>query len=156
FEEVEGWNLRLEKQLYGRKTVKFLVGTKLDGEHSIIDQAGLQQLITTCGFAGYFPTSAKRPHGISELRTTIAQALDWENLAKTTRPVLFQKVRDEIDQRRSRGEVVLLYDDLEKQLRQENTDLYEPEAVKTVVQQLTVQGVIAETRLTTGESVLVL
>lgn len=112
--------------------------------------------ITSCGFAGYYPTSAKTARGIDPLRAIVAKALNWDNLAKTTRPVLFQRVRDEIDQRRSKGEVVLLYDDLDKQLRLENAENYEPEAVRTVVRQLTVQGVIAETRLTTGQRVLVL
>src|SRR5262249_27686314 len=79
FEEVEGWNLRLEKQLHGRETIKLLVGTKLDEEHTAIDRAGLQQLIATCRFAGYYPTSAKAPHGIDALRAAIANALDWNN-----------------------------------------------------------------------------
>ena len=156
FEEVEGWNLRLEKQLHGRNTIKLLIGTKLDDGVATIDQTGLQQLLTGCGFAGYFPTSAKTARGINELRTAIAAALDWNTLGKTTRPALFQRVRDEIDQRRRNGEVVLLYDDLSKQLQQETAADYEPQAVQTVVQQLTVQGVIAETRLTTGQRVLVL
>lgn len=142
FEEVEGWSLRLEKQLHGRHTVKLLVGTKLDGEHSPIDQVGLQHLIETCKFDGYFPTSAKTPRGMDELRAAIAQAIDWDTLTKTTRPVLFQKVRDEIEQRRKRGEVVLLYEDLEQQLRLDNPGLHEPAAVETVVRQLTMQGVM--------------
>ena len=138
FEEVEGWNLRLEKQLHGRQTVKLLVGTKLDGEHSPIDQAGLQRLIETCKFDGYFPTSAKTPRGMDELRAAMAQAIDWDHLAKTTRPVLFQKVRDEIETRRKQGEVVLLHADLEQRLQHDDPDLYEQAAVETVVQQLTV------------------
>jgi small GTP-binding protein len=156
FEEVEGWNVRLEKQLHGRKTVKLLVGTKKDLASTPVDQAGLQHLINTCGFAEYFFTSAKTGDGTAELRAAIAQALDWESLSKTTRPVLFQHVRDEIDTRRSKGEVVLLYEDLEKHLQKENPEYYEPEAVQTVVQQLTLQGVITDTRLTSGQRVLVL
>ena len=40
FEEVEGWNLRLEKQLHGRETIKLLVGTKLDQATTPVDQNG--------------------------------------------------------------------------------------------------------------------
>lgn len=156
FEEVEGWNLRLEKQLHGRKTVKLLVGTKLDEERSSIDHAGLQQLIAACGFAGYFPTSAKIPRGIDELRQAIARALDWYNLARTTRPVLFQRVRDEIDTRRQNGEVVLLYRDLEEQMRREHPGQFDSKDVDTVVTQLAVQGVIVDTREASGQRVIVL
>ncbi len=156
FEEVEGWNLRLEKQLHGRKPIKLLVGTKLDADNSTVDQAGLRQLIETCGFDGYFSTSAKKPRGIEELRAAIAAALDWDNLAKTTRPVVFQQVRDAIEARRKADEVVLLYRDLEEQIRQANPDQFDLGDVDTVVKQLAVQGVVVDTRESSGQRVLVL
>ena len=156
FEEVEGWNLRLEKQARGREMIKLLVGTKLDEEWTTIDQADLQQLIKNCGFAGYFPTSAKKPRGMDELRAAIAQALDWDNLTKITRPVVFQQVRDAITTRREGGEIVLPYRDLEEQIHQDNPENFDPADVNTVVQQLAVQGVVVDTRESSGQRVLVL
>jgi small GTP-binding protein len=108
FEEVEGWNLRLEKQLHGRETIKLLVGTKLDQATTPVGQNGLQQLLTTCGFAGYYATSAKTGDGIPELRQALAAALAWDKLAKTTRPLVFQQVREAIAARRDHGEIVAL------------------------------------------------
>ncbi|HEX5733797.1 MAG TPA: metallophosphoesterase [Blastocatellia bacterium] len=156
FEEVEGWSKRLDKQLGSRRAVKLLVGTKMDEPSDLVDYAGLKQLTKDCGFAGYYETSAKTGRGIEELRQAIADALDWEKLAKTSRPELFQRIRDEIDRRRENGEIVLLLSDLEESIREENPDDYSAAAVAAVAEQLATQGVIANTRLASGERTLVL
>jgi small GTP-binding protein len=156
FEEVEGWNLRLEKQLQGRKTVKLLVGTKLDKDSTTIDQIGLLRLIEDCGFVGYYPTSAKIGRNIPELRAAISKTLNWKMLAKTSRPTLFQNLRDVIEQRQKKGEVVLLCSDLEEHMRQTDPAQFDVDAINAVVEQLAIQGTIADTRLASGERVLVL
>ena len=156
FEEVEGWNKRLDKQLGSRKAVKLLVGSKMDEPNLLVDYAGLKQLCRDCGFAGYYETSAKTGRGIAELRQAIADALDWNKLAKTRRPKLFQHIRDEIDRRREKGEIVLLLSDLGETIREENPDDYNAAAVAAVAEQLATQGVIANTRLVSGEQVIVL
>lgn len=156
FEEVEAWSKRLEKQLGGQKAVKLLVGTKLDEESSIIDQAAITRLVEEFGFAGYYSISAKNGRGIAELRAAISEALDWSTLAKTSRPELFQTIRDEIEQRRKDNQVVLLYSELEDYLCQQEPDEFNSEAVDAVVNQLAVQGVITDTKLTSGERALVL
>src|SRR5262249_27184825 len=81
---------------------------------------------------------------------------DWNNLSTTTRPILFQRVRDEIEEHRKKGEVILLYSDLEDQLRQENPGQFDPADVDTVVRQLALQGVLVDSRITSGQRVLVL
>jgi small GTP-binding protein len=156
FEEVEGWTLRLEKQLHGRETIKLLVGTKLDQATTPVDQNGLQQLLTRCGFAGYYATSAKTGDGIPELREALAAALDWDKLAKTTRPLVFQQVREAIAAHRDNGEIVLPYHELAEQIRQEHAEPFDPSDVDTVVKQLAVQGVVVDTRESSGQRVLVL
>jgi GTPase SAR1 family protein len=156
FEDVKEWNLRLEKQLRGRMAIKLLVGTKLDEETTLIDQAGLDNLKDACGCLDYLPTSAKVPRGIDTLRAAIAQAINWSELSQTTRPLLFQRIRDIVDARQHNGEIVLLYADLEKQLRDADPQQFDPRAVNTVVEQLRMQGVIAESRLETGQRVLIL
>jgi GTPase SAR1 family protein/predicted phosphodiesterase len=156
FEDVREWNLRLEKQLRGRAAIKLLIGAKLDTEQALIDTVGLEQLVKECACRGYFPTSAKVPRGIDTLRAAIAQAIDWSELSKTTRPRLFQRVREVINERQQQGDVVLLYSELERQIHEAEPDEFDPGAVNTVVEQLRGQGVLAETRLTTGQRVLVL
>ncbi len=156
FEDVREWNLRLEKQLRGRAAIKLLIGAKLDTDQPLIDTVGLEQLVKECACHDYFPTSAKVPRGIDTLRAAIAQAIDWSELSKTTRPRLFQRIREVINERQQRGDVVLLYSELERQIHEAEPDEFDPGAVNTVVEQLRGQGVLAEARLTTGQRVLVL
>lgn len=156
FEEAEAWSNRLEKQLQGQKAVKLLVGTKLDEDSDIIDQAAINRLVEELGFAGYYSISAKNGRGIAELRAAISEALDWNTLAKTSRPELFQTIRDEIARRRKDKQVVLLYSELEDYLCQKEPDEFDAEAVDAVVNQLAVQGAITDTKLASGERALVL
>ena len=156
FEEVEAWVKRLDKQLGVRRAVKLLVGAKLDEPSDMVDAAALERLRASCGFKAYVETRAMNGRGVDELRELIADALDWDSLAKTSRPELFQRIRDEIDGRKEAGEVVLFLDELEKAVREASPESFDPAAVTAVAEQLATQGVIAYTRLATGERVLVL
>ena len=162
FEEVEGWNRRLEKQLQNRKAVKLLIRTKLDvekdvDEHSgVIDQRRLNKLISDCGFVGYYATSAKTGRGITELKRAISEAIDWDGLAKISRPTLFQIIREEIESRQKKGEVILLSSELEECILRDNSIELDRTAINTVIEQLALQGIITDTRLASGERVLVL
>lgn len=156
FEEVEAWVKRLDKQLGTRRAVKLLVGAKLDEQSDMVDLVALERLRVACGFAAYVETSAMNGRGVDELRELIAEALDWDSLAKTSRPELFQRIRDEIDRRKEEGQVVLFLDELEKTIREASPESFDPAAVTAVAEQLATQGVIAYTRLATGERVLVL
>ena len=156
FEEVEGWNKRLQKQLRGRGATKVLVSTKRDNDQSVVDRIAVDRLIRHCEIDGYVETSAKQGHGIGELRSLIATSLRGDDLAKTSRPHLFQRIREEIEKHRVAGEVVILYADLERQIRELRLPEYDPTALSAVVEQLAVQGVITDTRLSTGQRALVL
>lgn len=156
FEEAEAWNLRLEKQLRGRKAIKLLVGTKMDEGGGHIDKAGLEKLIKTCGFAGYFPTSSKTGRGVSELWEAIRRSIKWDLLAMTNRPTLFQHIRDEINEAKEKNEVILYYSDLVDKIRKRETLIVDVDAIDAVIEQLTFQGLIARTRRASGEKTLVL
>jgi len=155
FKEVEAWNKSLEKQMRGRDAVKLLVGAKVDRPSDMIDRHGLKRLSESCGFADYCETSAITGRGVKELCETVAKAIDWDRLGKTSRPELFQRIRDEIEERRKRGEVVLSYSELHKAAgyrapRSRKT------AVHAVAEQLAAQGIIAVSRTAGGTPVLVL
>ena len=62
--------------------------------------------------------------------------MDWSELAKTTRPHLFQRIREAINERQQRGDVVLLYIELERQLCASEPHEFDPGAVTPVVEQL--------------------
>jgi GTPase SAR1 family protein/predicted MPP superfamily phosphohydrolase len=164
FDDVREWNLRLKKQTERpgsqSQTVKLLVGTKLDTGEEVVDRAAIQQLLVECGCTAYLETSAKAPRGLAELGQAILNRINWDDLSKTTRPRLFQLIRDLVTAHQQHGEVVLLYDELEKQVRaaaEKEAGLeFEAGSVNTVIQQLAGQGQIVETRLSGGERVLVL
>ena len=118
FEDAQEWNLRLEKQLRGQKTAKLLIGTKQDQwPEGMLDSTRIEWLTTDCNIVVFLPTSAKEGRGLDELRTAIAKQLNWSSLSQTSRPRLFQQIRETLEERRNKGEVVLLYSDLEKQIR---------------------------------------
>ena len=158
FDDVVEWNLRLEKQLRGRKIAKLLIGTKLDreGQTELIDPLELDYLLSCCGAISFYPTSAKVPRGIDELCIAIAQAINWSELSQITRPLLFQYIRDIVIQQQNQERVILLYNDLEQQIHTILLEKIEPSAIWAVVRQLAMQGVIANTRLASGQQALVL
>jgi len=127
----------------------------LDVESELIDRRALEKLITEQGFQGYYSTSAKMDRGIAELGMALSHSIDWDSLARTTRPQLFQTVRTEIEKARTAGEIILLRRDLEARVQRESAD-FDAAAVATVVSQLGHQGLIAATRLSSGEHALVL
>jgi small GTP-binding protein len=156
FEDVQAWNLRLEKQLRGRQTIKFLVGTKLDYSDATIDYAEIKRMVKECGFRGYYSTSAKTPSGIKELGKALSEAIDWEELSRTTRPEFFQRIREAVSAHQQEGEVVLLYSKLEEQMRRQEPEQFNSDVLNTVIGQLAGQGAIVETRLASGERILAL
>jgi len=127
FNRAREWDKRLEKQLGERRAVKLLVGAQIDDDKKsgLINRGAIQSLCEECGFAGFYETSALSGREIEGFRDALAGAVDWENLAKTSRPELFQRIRDEIELMREAGDVVVLVADLETSVR-ENRSLTEP------------------------------
>lgn len=156
FEEIEAWNKRLEKQLDGRSAIKLLVGAKQDKPSDTIDRNEVNRLCCECGFSNYYETSSISGRGVPELRTAMANAIDWEALGQTSRPELFQRIRDEIEELRKEGEVILHVSDLQRKLRGKTSKKEEAKAIDAVTEQLAKQGLIARSHVSTGERVLVL
>src|SRR5579862_369913 len=155
FKEVEAWNKSLEKQLSGREAVKLLVGAKVDQPSEMIDRKALKRLRKECGFVDYCETSAIKGRGVAELCEAVGKAIDWDSLGKTSRPELFQRIRDEIEARRKRGKVVLSESELHKIVGYKDPRGRKT-AVHAVTEQLATQGVIARSRMASGKPVLVL
>ncbi len=160
FDDARAWNAGLANQLKDGAVTKLLVRTKLDiNKDSAVDAAEIQRLMAECGFAGYHEISAKERLGFDndeELCATIAKHLDWDNLTRTSRPAFFQHIRERVETYLKRGDAVLLYEDLRRELEAEGHKDYDEARVNTVVRQLCEQGLIAETRLATGQRALVL
>jgi GTPase SAR1 family protein len=155
FKEVETWSKYLEKQLQGQAPAKLLIGAKLDSPSDMIDVPGLNRLRDSCKFTGYYETSARTGRGVADLCAAVAIAIDWDALGKTSRPELFQRIRDHISLRRKRGDVILHVTELYRALAID-TLTSDGSAVTAVVSQLAAQGTVAISQVSTGEAVLVL
>lgn len=164
FREVETWNKYLEKQLGHRLAKKLLVGAKIDQPVDTIDVQAVNQLKEEGGFTGYYESSAITGRGVTNLCKALSQVIDWDHLGKTSRPELFQQIRDNIEARRKRGDVVLPLRELEEQFgskavnsgSQRSNKTTRNEAVRAVADQLAMQGLLAQSKIATGEPVLVL
>lgn len=166
-DEARTWNKRLENHLGNRKTVKLLVGAKADQESRLIDLNAIDALKVECGFTEFVDLSSKTGRNVPRLRKLIADLLDWDEMAKTSRPELFQWIRDDIESRRKDNQVVLLFQELEKSIPRRFVDFSGPfgqsirhirleYSVRAVSDQLAAQGVIVRTKLTGGDEALVL
>ncbi|MGJ0486771.1 MAG: TIR domain-containing protein [Methylomicrobium sp.] len=156
FDDVREWNARLESQRKTISTTKLLVGSKLDDGGANIDCVAVEKLLTDCDAVAFLPTSAKTEFGIDNLRKELSSRIDWYALAETRRPVLFQRVVDEVDRLQQQGEVTLALTDLRETIKRADPDEFDTKAVDQVVDQLARQGVVADTRLASGERVLIL
>ena len=156
FNEIEGWAKRFDRRQSDRGLVKLLVGTKLDHESSLLDQQEIRRFAEAHGFSAYIETSAKTGRGVPELIQAISAYLDWNSISRTSRPRLFQIVREEIEAARAKGEVILIGSELERRVQQLSGSDFEKGAVDAVINQLALQGVIAATRLSSRERALVL
>lgn len=156
FKEVEEWNMRLQRRIGERKTSKILVGSKCDTESSLININAVNALKGSCGFSDYLDVSAKNSRNISRLKEMIAESIDWNALSHTSRPELFQKILDEIDNQRKSGKVVIELSTLEDIIQTNFPNIFEVNAVDTVTNQLAAQGIIARTNLSNNASVLIL
>ena len=158
--EALDWNKQLEKQLGEGKAVKLLVGAQVDDDtkSQLINRAAIKELCDECKFDAFVETSALKNRGIDDLREALAGALDWDNLAKTSRPELFQQIRDDIERRRRNGEVVTMLTAFEGELYKagisDQEDAYV--AICAVTEQMATQGIIVRTTLSGGDEALVL
>jgi len=83
-DEARDWNKRLEKHLDKDKAVKLLVGAKVDRKSKLIDLNAIETLKEECGFAAFLDLSAKTERNTKSLRKLISDALDWDQMAKTS------------------------------------------------------------------------
>lgn len=155
-DEVEGWNQRLLAQTRERPVRKLLVGTKLDDAHAPVDLGAIDHVMKRLQLTEYVSTSARTGQGIAELKSALARAVDWDALEKVRRPELFQRIRQHLQRLREARRVVLTFSELEAELRRETGGDVDPDALRFVVEQLALQGLVADTRMLEGTRALIL
>ena len=156
-DKTRAWNLRLANQTGTRPVVKFLIGAQVDDDtrSQLIDRTAIDRLTADCGFRGFYETSAQTGRGIDALRKAIIGAIDW-SFGRTTRPELFQRIREQVDARRAAGEIVVPLRAFNEDLRTRFPAIFEDDAAEAVTDQLAGQGLLAKTRTKGGDEALIL
>lgn len=156
FQDMHQWNRYFQKQISDNTAVKLLVGAKQDQRYSGLDEVGINNLLRSCGFREYVETSALTGRGIEELRQAIHEAIDWETVGTTSRPELFQEIRETVESFRAQQTVVLPFDDLRRAVEERQGSSVDAKALRAVISQIAAQGSIAITSLNSGEEAVVL
>jgi WD40 repeat protein len=156
-DKARAWNLRLVNQTDTRPVVKFLIGAQVDDDtrSQLVDQAAIARLVDECGFRDFCETSGETGRGVDALREVIAGAIDW-SFDRTTRPELFQRIREELDARRATDEIVVPLLTFNEDLRTRFPTLFEDDAARAVTDLLAGQGLLFKTRLKAGDEALIL
>jgi predicted MPP superfamily phosphohydrolase len=154
YASVADWNRRLDTHSRGRQIRKILVRSRTDLQGGVVDQRWIDQFLSEHGYLGYFEVSARDGTGIERLGKGLNEMLDWEEMAKVTRPAVYQRLRGIIS--KARKQSALLFEvELERRLRQSNV-YWRPEDLELVLRQLALEGQIVDVHLVQGDRVLIL
>ena len=154
--EARAWNKQIEKHIGCSQAIKILVGAKMDEPSDLVCRDAIQELCKEFKIVDYIELSALNGYNIDILRATIAKAIDWSRLAKTSRPQLFQKIREEIEIKQNEKEVQILYTEFREIIKRKFSKQFSEKSLKAVVNQLSKQGLIAQTNLYNGNGVIIL
>ncbi|MFO0937470.1 MAG: metallophosphoesterase [Gemmataceae bacterium] len=156
-DKARAWNMRLIQRTGTRSVVKLLIGAQVDDDtrSKLIDSTAITRLCEECMFKGFYETSSTTGRGVEALRKAIAESIDW-SLGRTTRPELFQRIREEVDARRAAGEVVVQLREFNDALRLKFPTHFEENAAWAVTDQLARQGLLTKTQTKSGEEALIL
>ncbi|QQS05233.1 MAG: metallophosphoesterase [Fibrobacterota bacterium] len=157
FQEVDEWCQHLEHPSNPRETGRILVGTKAD-LGGTPDPTRIERTLQRNKMRRFISLSAKHTAdpGVAELRRELSETIDWNLLSRTSRPQLFQSIRDRIEYWRDAGRSILPNSELVAEIAEIHPEKEDSQALRTVVQQLASQGVLADLEIHSGERILVL
>lgn len=116
FEGLGQWDRDLQKS--SRKTFsRLLAAGRIDRGGLIVNDSSVEAFMQERNFT--FPlhyTSAKTGEGCKELRESILQSIDWKRIPKTTSPVLYQSLKQEILQLRDSDMVLIRFAELKQRI----------------------------------------
>jgi GTPase SAR1 family protein len=143
FEGLGQWDRDLQKA--ARKPfAKLLAGARIDCGGLVVSVASMKKFMRERGFLGpLHETSAKTGEGCDRLRDAIIRAIDWKSIPKTTSPVLYHRMKQEILRLRNRGVVLLRLAELKQRMEMTlSGEHFEPAELETVISLLTGPGMI--------------
>ena len=95
------------------------------------------------GLHEFFRTSAKQGEGIEQLYTRLLECIPWQELPRTTTPLLFQIVREFLLERKEAGEAIIPMEAIEREVSQRYTERRAAQReIDTVVALLQARGLV--------------
>ncbi len=97
---------------------KLLVAGRIDvGGLRSVSRAQVETFAEERGFACYIETSSKDETGCEKLRQKIVDLIDWDQIAQSTTPALFKRLKEEIVQLKDEGRALMRFNELRDALR---------------------------------------
>ncbi len=142
FHGIPYWAKVLKKQCPPH-VLKFLVSARCDVSTVTVDRREINSVLAEYGLDGYFKTSARTGEGIEQLFETMIGRIPWDQLPRTSRPRLFQVVREFLLERKQEGLTLISMDNVMRSVRQLYTESTITRAeLDTVVQLLQSNGLL--------------
>jgi small GTP-binding protein len=142
FEGVGQWDSDLQRAAR-RPFRKLLVAGRCDRGGLMISRDSVERFRQERGFAAFIETSALQGTGCDQLRDSIIEQIQWEDIPWTASPRIFRLLKDEIVKLKDEGKVLLrqaeLRQQLELRLPEENFKL---EQLRAVIGLLAGPGVV--------------
>jgi GTPase SAR1 family protein/predicted MPP superfamily phosphohydrolase/sugar lactone lactonase YvrE len=102
FRGVPYWAKVLKKQAPTR-AVKLLVSARCDVSPVTASQREINYALQLYGLDGYYKTSAREAHGVDVLFSRLLNSIPWDQLPRTSTPLLFQIVREFLLEQKAAG-----------------------------------------------------
>ncbi|MCW5979521.1 MAG: metallophosphoesterase [Bryobacteraceae bacterium] len=154
-QSAEAWDERLSAQ-DSAPLRKLLIEAKAD-QPGVVQPDDVEALRRRLAFRRRLAVSAKREGdiGLAELRHELHEAIEWQNLARVSRPPAFHEIREFLANSRQSGESVIFLEDLERRLADAGIG-YERGELETTLGHLAREGQIVDVVLQSGDRAAVL
>ena len=122
---------------------RFLVSARSDVSPVTVSKPDVHEFMGKHGFDEYHITSAKKGEGIDELFKSLMKNIPWNELEKTSRPRLFQVIREYLLELKKNGttivEICTIHEDVQKRYTETSV---KPEEIDTVISLQQSRGIV--------------
>lgn len=141
-EEIDEWCKRLREKDNGTNIEIIVVGSKMDRDRGLNSRSAILAHLKKHNISEYIETSSITGRGIDELKNKLAHIIPWSTITNSSRPKIFQAVRDCIKKMIDEQIACISFNDLYAKLAEDGMKIPENKLIG-VIKQLSLQGTIA-------------
>ena len=116
FDTLGQWDRDLTRASH-KHCSKLLVAGRIDAGGMRVSRSQLNEFASERGYPNCLETSAKMDTGCDELKQTILQAIDWQQIPWRTSPRIFKWLKDEIIRLKDDNRVLMRFNELRDHLQ---------------------------------------